>query len=323
MNDISDPLIFNVYKPVDLSSFKLVSHFKRNLDFPYGKIGHFGTLDPFADGVLLIGISGAQRMNDYIHKYYPKVYRAKGFFGQKKDSGDLTGLDLEKKDISLHFQKMSKKELESFLLQKFQGKYWQSPHAFSAAKHQGKKLYEYALKGELVVKEQKERFIHSFEILNFEYPHIEFTVSVSSGTYIRSLFEEMSEHLLGVGHLISLTRIQIGPFKLEDSLLSEQLPKKGESESYFRFGKKIDESFILDQIVLNEFDTKKFIQGQLLNAESITRLACREAATDELVWVKHTDGMLLGLGEIQNGHLKTKFNLQKSVEFFTQHFKTL
>ena len=87
---IIGPLVFNIYKPVGMGSFDVVRHFKRNLPKGYGKIGHFGTLDPFADGVLMIAVAGASRLNDYVHKYMPKTYVAKGKFGVKTPTGDLT-----------------------------------------------------------------------------------------------------------------------------------------------------------------------------------------------------------------------------------------
>ena len=90
------PKIFNVYKPVGMTSGDVVYKFKKNLTRPFGKIGHFGTLDPFAEGVLLIGVGGSCRLSDYAHEFLPKVYLAKGLLGQKMTTGDIEGdvLDL-------------------------------------------------------------------------------------------------------------------------------------------------------------------------------------------------------------------------------------
>ena len=153
------PLVFNVRKPVGISSFDVVHSFKKNLSFNFGKIGHFGTLDPFADGVLLIGIQGAQKLNDYVHQLLPKTYQARGLFGGKTDSGDLTSPVNFTKEIESSWQTENKDALEAFLSEKFLGEYWQSPHAISATKFEGKRLYKHAMEGRLIEKEKVKREI--------------------------------------------------------------------------------------------------------------------------------------------------------------------
>ena len=245
------PLVFNVYKPVGLSSFNVVYHFKKNLNFDYGKIGHFGTLDPFAEGVLLIGIQGAQRLNDYVHKLSPKTYIASGIFGGRTESGDLTSPILETKDIDDSWRNKSREEIESYLGETFLGEYWQSPHAISAVKFEGKRLYRHALEGRLISKEKVKREIYSFKVLKYQYPEFDFEVTVSSGTYVRSLFEEIATLFNGVGALKNLIRTKIGELDLAESIDQKNWPTKSLDFDLESFGIQLDRVLELDHIFLN------------------------------------------------------------------------
>ena len=84
------PYLLNVHKPPGMTSHEVVRHFKRHLPRPFGKIGHLGTLDPFAQGVLLLAMGGGQRLNDLIHQWYPKSYLAEGVLGVQTATGDMT-----------------------------------------------------------------------------------------------------------------------------------------------------------------------------------------------------------------------------------------
>ena len=96
MKTAPTPKIFNCFKPEGEHSYDVVRSIKRRFGKKYGKIGHFGTLDPFASGVLMIGIGGAAKLNDYIHQYGTKTYHAKGILGIKTETGDITGEHHEK-----------------------------------------------------------------------------------------------------------------------------------------------------------------------------------------------------------------------------------
>ena len=139
--------------------FDVVHHFKKNLNFNFGKIGHFGTLDPFAEGVLLVGIQGAQKLNDYVHELLPKTYKARGVFGGKTTTGDLTSEIILNQDIADNYKFASKEELQNLLGEKFLGEYWQGPHGVSATKFEGKRLYQHALEGRMILKEKVKREI--------------------------------------------------------------------------------------------------------------------------------------------------------------------
>jgi tRNA pseudouridine55 synthase len=314
------PLVFNVYKPEGPSSFNVVSHFKRNLNYNFGKIGHFGTLDPFAEGVLLIGVQGAQKLNNYIHELLPKTYRAIGIFGIKTDTGDLTTAVTASKDIELKFQKFSLSEIEEMLRKHFLGEYWQAPHRFSASKFEGKRMYKLALQGRVVEKEKVKREILEFEILNYSYPELEFVVTVSSGTYVRSLFEEISELLSGYGALKNLERLAIGENLSSESIREADWPKKNQEFDLLKWGKPLDLVLNLNRVYLDERVTKRYLLGARLSASEfeIIRNEDQDAISSQnLLWVYNKDSYLLGLARPVESELHTIFNLKETIALFT------
>lgn len=312
------PLVFNVYKPAGMSSFQVVYHFKKNLNFDFGKIGHFGTLDPFAEGVLLVGIQGAQKMNDYVHELLPKTYRARGLFGPRTESGDLTRPVLETKNIDESWQKKSREELEEFLSKKFLGEYWQRPHMVSATKFEGKRLYQHALAGRLIEKEKVKREIYTIDVLDYRYPYLDFVVSVSSGTYVRSLFEEIAMLLGGHGALEELERLAIGALGVESALRKENWPLKGQSDFPLnQTGIPLDQLLYLDEFVLTPEQTKRYLQGVRMRLGNIKKRANSQLICSEnYFWVYHEEGTLLGLGKIAGEELHAIFNLPLSIAQF-------
>lgn len=312
------PLVFNVKKPVGMSSFQVVYHFKKNLNFDFGKIGHFGTLDPFAEGVLLIGIQGAQRMNEYVHELLPKTYRARGIFGPRTESGDLTRPVLEEKAIDESWQKKSREEVEEFLSKKFLGEYWQRPHMVSATKYEGKRLYLHALSGRMIEKEKVKRQIYSFDVTEYNYPYFEFVVSVSSGTYVRSLFEEIAVLLGGHGALETLERLAIGAIGVESALERDAWPvKEDTSFPLSEAGIPLDQLMYLDHYVLRGIQTKHYLQGRRMPILEIEKRANSQLVCSEnYFWVYDVEGTLLGLGKIVEGQLHAIFNLPLSIAQF-------
>lgn len=312
------PLVFNVRKPAGISSFDVVHHFKKNLSFDFGKIGHFGTLDPFADGVLLVGVQGAQKLNDYIHQLLPKTYRARGVFGGKTPTGDLTVEISERKEISERWQKESKEVLEAFLGEKFLGEYWQSPHAVSAAKFEGKRLYKHALLGRVIEKDKVKREIYSFSIIDYQYPYLDFEVTVSSGTYVRSLFEEMASELLGVGALETLSRLAIGNLGVDESLEQNQWPLKNQFFSLEHYGILLDKVLELDHIILRLDQTKRYMQGARFLLSDVKKVNNPlPICSENYFWVYNEDGTLLGFARPCDLELHAIFNLKLSISLFS------
>ncbi len=239
------PLIFNVFKPARMGSFDVVRQFKRSLPPGYGKIGHFGTLDPFACGVLLIGVGGAARLNDLVHAHWPKTYLAVGKLGIDTDTGDWEG-QLRQVDDSCYIQQViagfDKAFIQTTLARRFQGEYWQAPPVFSASKFQGRPLHAWAREGVEIKKEPVRRMVHKIAVLRWCFPYLSLRVTVSSGTYVRTLFQEMAQELGTIGSLVALQREAIGPITTQTGLRMAQWPTRDTScESVISMGIKPEE----------------------------------------------------------------------------------
>jgi tRNA pseudouridine55 synthase len=302
------------------SSFAIVSHFKRNLSYDFGKIGHFGTLDPFAEGVLLIGVQGAQKLNEYIHELLPKSYRAIGVFGGKTNSGDfMTEVTIEK-HVEDHFHEMTKEEMEEKLRKHFLGEYWQAPHSFSASKFEGKRLYQLAVQGKMITKEKVKREILDFEILNYNYPEMEFVVTVSSGTYVRSLFEEIAELLGGHGALKVLERVAIGENLSVNAIKEADWPIKGKDFDLEKWGTPLDQVLCLNKVILTKPQTARYLQGHRYPIKDVVieLQEIQEAiSSNELFWIYNPDRHFLGLARLKDEEIQSIFNLKEAIALFT------
>lgn len=181
-----------------------------NKKFETKKIGHTGTLDPIASGVLVVCIGKYTKLVSKLTAF-EKTYIAEIKLGIKTDTGDITGKVLKTKEFH-----MTKDELE-IVLKSFLGKQIQTVPKYSAVKVNGKKLYEYARNNEYVELPQREIEIKNIKLLEFNNDIIKFETTVSKGTYIRSLIEDICEKLNTVGTMKSLMRTKQGNFKIEDS----------------------------------------------------------------------------------------------------------
>lgn len=216
------PVVLSVFKPPHVTSYDIIRKIKKSLGehgIRKAKVGHFGTLDPFASGLMLIGLHGASRLNNYIHDDLTKTYLAVGKLGVYTPTGDLT-VEVERSDESDYLKyKIARfdRDFMHQIAQKFVGEYWQSPHTYSAAKFQGKKLHEWAREGVEISKPPVKRFIHNIEVVKYRFPYFIFRCEVSSGTYIRTLFSDIAKEIGTYGSLVSLVREKIGTIDVDDS----------------------------------------------------------------------------------------------------------
>lgn len=236
-NNLLAPGFILVHKEPHQDSQKLTSFIKRRLKkFHVKKVGHFGTLDPFAEGLMIIGINGCMRLNELLHNHYSKVYRAQGLLGATYDTGDITG-KLIQEDTGPYFcPDLFSQDLDH-ILSELKGQYLQSPPSFSASKFEGKKLHEWKRKHNIDIKlTPKERMIHEIKILQKNFPRLYFEVDVSSGTYVRTLFEDMAQKLGTIGVLETLKRVAIGPHQLKEAYRLDQMIEASDDEfvSFFR-----------------------------------------------------------------------------------------
>ena len=213
-------MIFNIYKPKDLSSFSIVKKIK---NITKEKVGHSGTLDPFADGVLVLGVGkSTKKLSNIIH--FDKTYEGIIKLGEKTDSMDLTGNVVEEKEVS-EISDQSLIDCEK----KFVGELLQRTPMFSARKINGVRLYKLARKNIEIKTNPKLITIKSLKINSLDKNTLKITVECSSGTYIRVLAEDIAEYLGTVGHLISLTRLSVGEYKLDESVTIEKFEDKWKS----------------------------------------------------------------------------------------------
>lgn len=200
----------NIYKPVGMTSHDVVSVLRRVTKIK--QIGHTGTLDPFAEGVLPICIGKATRLIEYLQD--DKEYLATVQFGAATNTFDLDGEKIFTSD-----KKVSRDDIKEGL-KSFEGEISQLPPIFSAIKVKGKKLYEYARKGEEVEIQPRKVVIENIELKNFdkELQQAQILLKCSKGTYIRSIANDLGKNLGCGGYLIKLIRTQAGKFRVENSV---------------------------------------------------------------------------------------------------------
>ena len=207
--------ILNVNKPVGKTSFEIVA-FVRRLSGER-KVGHGGTLDPKATGVLPIGLGRGTRVAEFLTAE-SKVYQAQVELGAATDTYDASGIITSRGDVST----VTKEQVET-VLASFRGLIEQTPPLYSALKHQGQPLYRLARAGIKVPRLPRKVNIFRLELLDFELPLLTLEVTCSKGTYIRSLAHDLGQALGCGAHLKSLVRLKSGPFHLSEAVSLAQL----------------------------------------------------------------------------------------------------
>lgn len=209
--DFSDGCAFLIDKPKGWSSFDVVKFLRKCLDLR--KIGHAGTLDPMATGLLILCCGDGTRTVSAFQEA-PKVYEAEMVFGSSTPSLDAETVP----DRRAPFNHLSRKDIQKALDQKFTGQIIQIPPMYSALKHKGDPLYKLARKGKEVKRHPRQVILHETTILECSLPRLELYVKCSKGTYIRTLADDLALELDSAGHLTGLTRTSIGEFRNSDSL---------------------------------------------------------------------------------------------------------
>ena len=215
--------ILNVYKEKGYTSHDVVAKLRGIVG--QKKIGHTGTLDPDAEGVLPVCLGKATKVCDLLTDK-DKTYRAVLLLGKTTDTQDLTGEVLNESDTCF----LNEKEVET-AIQGFVGEYRQIPPMYSALKVNGKKLYELAREGKVIERKARTVYIRKIRILSIELPRVTMEVTCSKGTYIRTLCQDIGEKLGVGGCMKSLLRTQVGRFSLEDSKTLQNIQELKENGS--------------------------------------------------------------------------------------------
>ena len=258
------------------------------------KVGHTGTLDPLAEGVLPILIGKGTLCSKYLINH-DKKYVVNLALGQKTETADLEGKIIEEKKIP--DKSLTQSKIEK-VLKSFIGKQQQMPPIYSAIKVNGKKLYEYARKGQNVEIKPREIEIYDIKLMNIDAQkkQIQFEVFCGKGTYIRSLCEDIAEKLETVGYMESLKRIQVGDFKIEESSKIQELEENKEDTKYLE-SKIISVEEIFKNKEKIKLDDKKM--QLFLNGVKIT-----QNQENDIYRIYDKNEKFIGIGIVQDKLLK-------------------
>ena len=272
----------NIYKPKGKTSHDVVAILRRITKIK--QIGHTGTLDPFAEGVLPICIGKATRLIEYLDD--DKAYIGTVQLGKSTSTYDTEGEIVKTSD-----KKISKEEIE-IALQQFRGKIQQLPPIYSAIKVNGKKLYEYARKGEDVEIKPRDVEIFKLEIVDFDEENqtVDLHIECSKGTYIRSIANDLGNVLGCYGHLIKLVRTKAGKFELANSFKLDELESKENVSNNMIYPL---EYLDYPKYSLNENEKQKVSNGMSINIDLSDGLCV-------LVWEKE----LAAIAEIKDKKAK-------------------
>lgn len=227
--------IIIINKPQNCTSHDIVYKVKKILN---KKVGHTGTLDPMATGVLPLLIGKGTLCSKYLIEH-DKIYKVTLQLGKKTDTADEEGNIIEERKVE---KDILKKENVLKAIKQCEGEQIQTPPIYSAIKVKGKKLYEYARQRKEVEIPKRKINIYKIELLNIneENLQIEFSVHCSKGTYIRSLCEDLAEKLGNIGYMAKLERTRVGQFDIKNSITIEELEKDYKNNSKQENIKRID-----------------------------------------------------------------------------------
>jgi tRNA pseudouridine55 synthase len=268
--------ILNINKPSGETSYSLVAMVKRLSGERH--VGHAGTLDPGATGVLPICIGRGTRIVEFLMET-TKAYRAEIELGKVTDTYDASGRVIELHDAAT----VSRTEVE-LALNTFRGTIQQKPPVFSAVKHQGRALYHWARAGIDVKPESRLAQVHSLEIIDWQPPVATIEVVCGKGTYIRSLAYDLGRSLGCGAHLKSLVRLRYGPFDIKDAISAYELQEACRHGYWHRFVHPVDSVLSYWSAMIVNYEREQSIRhGQSLilsNRAGLTESRCRAYTLD-------------------------------------------
>ncbi len=266
--------IINVYKEAGYTSHDVVAKLRGIC--MQKKIGHTGTLDPAATGVLPVCLGRGTKLCDMLTDK-DKEYEAELLLGVTTDTQDMTGTILTQSPVTVTQQQVID------VISNFIGDYMQIPPMYSALKIDGKKLYELARAGKEVERKSRLVFIRNIEILEMELPVVRMKVTCSKGTYIRTLCQDIGEKLQCGGVMKSLIRTRVGRFHLEEALTLSQLEKLKEQQRLQEAILPVEAMFLDNPSLHVKDEFRKNIQNgnAFFPSQTLENIICEED-----VWVK-------------------------------------
>ncbi len=272
-----------VDKKQNLTSHDVVKKLQRKVGAK--KAGHAGTLDPFATGLLIIGTNEDTKFLDrFLNEN--KTYSGEMVFGKTTDTLDIDGIPTFTNDVKVNLD-----DLVKVIKEKFLGKIWQQPPAFSSIKINGKKAYELAREGKEVNLKFVERFIYKFEVSEISNNIFKFNVEVSSGTYIRALARDIATELNTYGMILKLRRERVGKIELNlaqdlDDVLTEYTTQQITG---------------INEISISPEEMKIALEGKRIQLNNL------DEETKEIIVV--SDGIKLLLESVNKNYYKIKKRL--------------
>ncbi len=257
------------------------------------KVGHTGTLDPMATGVLPLLLGKGTKLSKYLIDH-DKIYIATIQLGKRTDTLDSEGIILEEQNVN---ELILNEQNVNSVIKIMQGKQIQTPPIYSAIKVNGKKLYEYARKGENVEIPKREIEIYNIELLNInkENKTIKFKVHCSKGTYIRTLCDTIAKKLETIGYMKELERIRVGEFDLNQSITIEDLEENKKNQEF------LNEHIITLQKFFEKYDILNLEESKLnlfLNGVQLTK------NTPNGLYQVKVNNSVIGIGTVKNKLLK-------------------
>ena len=274
-----------LYKPKGLTSTEVLNLIKKT--FKVSKIGHTGTLDPFAEGLLIALLGKATRLAEYYQKL-PKRYKAVGLLGVETDTYDITGKVLSE----CRGNWPSEDELKQ-VIETFRGEIEQIPPPFSAKKVKGKRAYKLARKGLKPKLKPVKVKIYEIKLLEYKPPEFSIDVNVSGGTYIRSLIHDIGKKLGTGATTKELIRTEIGKITLKEAVSVEELKKANSLEKFLL---PPDYGLEFPKIEINSAEFERLKNGQFLDLRGNFK-------EGELLRI-YTEGKFSAIGKIFKGKLK-------------------
>lgn len=281
--------ILLINKEKDYTSHDVVAIVKKALG---QKVGHTGTLDPNATGILPVLIGSGTKLSKYLINH-DKIYIATLQLGVKTDTADSTGKVLQKQDI----EKLEKKQIEQ-VLQSMIGKQEQVPPMYSAIKVNGKKLYEYARNNQKVEVMPRQIEIYDMQLKEYQQDknEIVFKVACSKGTYIRTVCEEIAQRLHTIGNMKELERVKVGNFHIKDAVKIEEVKENGKTQQWLETHILTMEKLLKNNpnLKLDDFKLRLFLNGVVLKVN----------APDGILKIYDQRNIFIGTGTIVSNQLK-------------------
>ncbi len=254
--------ILVVDKPAGISSAKIVAIVKNRLQAK--KVGHAGTLDPSATGVLVCCVNKATKLARFMMEG-TKTYRVTMCLGVATDTQDATGNVTDVGDVA----HISNSQIQA-AIQRFSGRIWQTPPVYSALKHKGRPLYRYARQGQPVQKPARPIDIEAIKILAIEPPTVHFEVVCTAGTYIRTLCADIGQELKCGGHMVLLRRIASSGFGIQEAVRMTEIETDSDHDRLK--DRLIDMASALKNmpaVTVNQQKAQRIAHGNLLAIEEL------------------------------------------------------